>query len=48
MLTAPDFAKKQIAFVNTMNLGECDFSFRNENIVIAQKDGKKDNYKSHV
>jgi len=42
MLTAPDFAKKQIAFVNTMNLGECDFSFRNENIVIAQKDGKKD------
>lgn len=42
MLTAPDFSKKQIAFISTASLGECDLSFRNENIVIANEEGTKE------
>lgn len=42
MLTAPDFEKKQIAFISTATLGECDLSFRNENIVIANEEGTKE------
>jgi CRISPR-associated protein Cas1 len=42
MITAPDFSKKRIAFISTASLGECDFSFRNENIVIANGDGAKE------
>ena len=42
MLTAPDFAKKQIAFVDTSSMGDCDLSFRNENIVITDREGTRD------
>lgn len=42
MLTAPDFAKKQIVFINTARLGGCDFSFRNENIVLKNEEGTKE------
>lgn len=42
MLTAPDFEKKKIALIDTSVLGECDLSFRNENIVVADKDGGKE------
>lgn len=42
MITAPDFSKKQVAFISTASLGECDFSFRNENIVVAGSDGTKE------
>ncbi len=42
MLTAPDFEKKQITFISTALLGECDLSFRNENIVVANEEGTKE------
>lgn len=42
MLTAPDFAKKQIVFIDTMSIGDCDLSFRNENIVITDREGTRD------
>lgn len=42
MITAPDFEKKQVVFISTATLGECDLSFRNENIVIVNEDGTKD------
>lgn len=42
MLTAPDFAKKQIVFIDTSSIGECDLSFRNENIVVTDREGTRD------
>lgn len=42
MLTAPDFEKKQIAFINTAKFEDCHLSFRNENIVITTQEGTKE------
>lgn len=42
MLTAPDFEKKQIVFIDTAMIDECALSFRNENIVVTDREGTRD------
>lgn len=42
MLTAPDFAKKQVLFLSTADITESHLSFRNENIVISGIGGTRD------
>lgn len=42
MITAPDFAKKQVLFLSTADISECHISFRNENIVISDENGTRD------
>lgn len=42
MLTAPDFSKKQVAFIDTGAMSEGTLAFRNENIVISDEDGTRE------